>query len=1420
MRRRVVGALIGFVLLVPVVVQSAAAQDVVHEGDNRGSVDDDGEIRSGDAASGSQILGVTSSGGEKTVRATNRSRDSRARSGDAEAIERTGPLRVGSLAATDDDCPLDPVEVCIARDGDDTLELQRRTSVTTGDALAGSQVIGVGGRGVLDLEAEAASAGAEAVGGDVVSSSVLGSIGVGTDVTTVDLSERPDDEATAVLGHSGDNDAVYTDRTDLRTGDAIAGSQVAGVVVDGIATMRLSNTADDPEATGGDVTARVETAITECVPHPDTGEPVCGAGAIAVGLDAAGAQDGDTDFLGRHEASVATGDAIAGSQIAGATVGGRLTVEASNRSDDDAAEAGSAGVTSFALRGAVACDEVEGISACHVADAILRAGPPIVRDDDPAGTDETDIGDEGGALLDRSETGSTGDAIAGTQTIGAVVSGEATLALANTSSDGNASSGDVTLSNDVARAAAAVACQVNPVIGPFCVPGDDDFDPGFDPAEPGDVVLPRGFLGQRASASSGDASAGAQTTGVVVAGSARVVASNEAEDADAASGDATASNEAFTNEAACGEAGGEANCDAGELLGGNAFQTASSSTGDAQGGLQVVGAVVAGTAEVNVVNRSTDDRATSGSADAANLAATADAGCVTGGSGATECDSSAVFVNTDDVFVQSTTANTGAALTGVQTTGVVAAGRARIRALNVSRDGRAGSGRAESAARAALADVACVPGEFAVCDGAEALVDDDVFQGAHSSTGDAVASSQTTGIVVAGTADIDLDAIGLDALARSGDADAAADAIQPSAACTAPGESASCDNADARAVDDVVQRAVAGSGDALAGAQVTGVVAAGTADVIGRLDTMDADAASGDAAAAARAGIAVVVCGQDNCGAGGVNVAGDLSQSGIAQTGDALAGSQVTGVVAPGRARADVGAASRDDTARSGDAETTTAAVLGAAACSPDTPAGNVDCTGAEASTREGTRVLGGTAFTDEADLDFDQLAEATTGDALAGSQITGAVSEGDLEVAARSASRDGDATSGDAVSSVVGARAAAACALAVTDDQCAAADARVHAGPLIDADSSSVAFVGTAELDLDEVAVTETGDAVAGGQLTGAVVGRAGDASLDLDATARSADAASGDAEARVLVAQASAACGVDLATDDVECEDTPAIVQAGPILEGDDRSVVAADESIALVLLRSDARTGDAVAGAQVTGVVAGGRAAIGAALRSDEARAATGDAEASSEAATSATSCEALTCTEAIGIVHAGPLVSAGDDTLVFAETDELELVQAPSAASGDAIAGAQVTGAVVAAGGSVDLTVRNDASDARAASGDTEAHAVAGAGEGCVFRPFDGAGFDCVLRGVRSGAYVVAPEGELVLSAPSARAVLLQRPFAASGDAVAGTQVTGVVAGGRVDADLRNRSSDDRTTTGTVAVRSVVDLMSVGPTVLAV
>jgi hypothetical protein len=206
---------------------------------------------------------------------------------------------------------------------------------------------------------------------------------------------------------------------------------LSGAAVRADTDITTANSSDDTETTSGDAAATNNGAAV--AGHQSGGDTDVEASDIDNSGAAANVQEGDNEVEANQSANSRSGSAVGG-QIIGAQTSGDLTVNATNSSEDVDVETGDADSTND-FSAFVGLNSASGTT---VAADIFNSG----------GATNLQEGDNDASVAQESNA-TTGDGVAG-QILGAVTSGTATIALANTSEDTDATSGDSTQADDAA----------------------------------------------------------------------------------------------------------------------------------------------------------------------------------------------------------------------------------------------------------------------------------------------------------------------------------------------------------------------------------------------------------------------------------------------------------------------------------------------------------------------------------------------------------------------------------------------------------------------------------------------------------------------------------------------------------------------------------------------------------------------------------------------------------------------------------------------------------------------------------------------------------------------------------------------------------------------------------------------------------
>jgi hypothetical protein len=284
-----------------------------------------------------------------------------------------------------------PAFAQVEKTGDNRARIVQRGSVRSGNAIAGSQITGLvqsGGR--TRITKTNVSKDSKAVSGQASVDSIFG--------------WTPGAVAEAL--QLGDSTLGVRQRLDATSGDAIAGSQLTGLAVSGIADITEVNTAEDAEAISGDADADSILA------------------SIVDGIDPVpSAQEGDDDFDFSLRASAVSGNAVAGSQVVGGAITGIAELVAINESSGAQAVSGDASSSTSATA--------------------FNQPPVFLPGIDLPALQLPGIVQEGDTRFRASQSADTrtGDATAGSQVIGLLGGGVLLARIDNGSDDDDSESG-------------------------------------------------------------------------------------------------------------------------------------------------------------------------------------------------------------------------------------------------------------------------------------------------------------------------------------------------------------------------------------------------------------------------------------------------------------------------------------------------------------------------------------------------------------------------------------------------------------------------------------------------------------------------------------------------------------------------------------------------------------------------------------------------------------------------------------------------------------------------------------------------------------------------------------------------------------------------------------------------------------------
>jgi hypothetical protein len=312
----------------PLATSATAGASVAQTGDNSAAASQDIAASTGDAVAGGQITGVVAGGSDVTIQNQQAVEDAEATSGDLPDLENEfDDFAVGPTA--------DAVETAMAiQNGDNAFDGSQAIAADTGDAVAAGQVFGVvtGDSGTVTVSGSNACIDAD--GDDECAEAESGDIGDDDfENETDDLFVGPNadsDTSTASASQLGDNSAAVDQALDGHTGDAVAGSQVAGVVAgDGSdVTIQLQNSAEGAEAESGEIEEAENDLEANVGPTADAD------------ANAQAQQTGDNSLAFSQDIDVGSGDAVAGSQVTGVVGPENATVQVSNSDDASEAESG------------------------------------------------------------------------------------------------------------------------------------------------------------------------------------------------------------------------------------------------------------------------------------------------------------------------------------------------------------------------------------------------------------------------------------------------------------------------------------------------------------------------------------------------------------------------------------------------------------------------------------------------------------------------------------------------------------------------------------------------------------------------------------------------------------------------------------------------------------------------------------------------------------------------------------------------------------------------------------------------------------------------------------------------------------------------------------------------------------------------
>lgn len=780
-------------------------------GNNSAQYDQNSNVKVGDAVAGAQIVGVV--GGNATVQTTNNADNPTAITGTG-TINNTlnGSMGVSAIA--------DPDDATATGNGDNTGSANQRATLTTGDAVAGSVVIGIVGDGEHTVQS---TNNATCDPGDDLLATPCAVSGDGFitndadfEVGSVAVAEAGADLASAT--QNGDNDFDLGQDAVVATGDALFGSEVVGVV-GGSANIQLNNNS--------------ECDFVVCAASGFAGATnlaALSAGATAFGSDSPTAQQTGDNTLGLDQTvQSSSGDALSGAQIV-AGVGGsgdELTIQANNNSDTDSAFSGNATGTNVV--------------------PFLNAG---ANADTASGDASATQDGSNDVAISQDSLVNTGDAVAGGQVLSGVGYDVATVQGNNNADSPTAISGSTlpiaVLTSDLGTE--IVFAPYSNIIGASVVTSV----PTLAPLTHGTIPVNIGAWASTASGDatamqthdnsfsaeqtveheSGDAVSGAQVTGLVDIGSeATVQNNNTASDAFGSSGVITPGN---TAEAVVGTLalGDDADSTQNGSNTSDVSQDASGASGDAVVGSQVTGVVGSTSADVAVQTNNNCEGEPCATALTGDYISPGGFGNIldlfTGASSAAngEATTSQTGGDNDAAFDQTLDISTGDAVGGSQVGGIVAGGTVDVQANNSADAALAVSGSAPAAVNSAGVFTGASSDALGDATTTSNVDDSLVFtQDVTVATGDAVGGSQIHGLAGTndGTVQVNNDDDASTSVSGTGDAQNNAFGVTGTDAYSDTGTATSTSNGDADSAGD--QTTDVSVGDAVAGGQISGITA-------------------------------------------------------------------------------------------------------------------------------------------------------------------------------------------------------------------------------------------------------------------------------------------------------------------------------------------------------------------------------------------------------------------------------------------------------------------------------------------------------------------------------------------------------------------------------------------------------------------
>jgi hypothetical protein len=455
----------------------------IQEGDNDQTIRQHASADSGDAAAGGQIVGFVGAGIQDIV-VSNDSVDAKAKSGDADANNSIDDAEVSNFTSVSGACPTCPlpdiggatISAAIVQEGENDQTLDQSADASSGDALAGTQVVGAvtSATGRTSIDGTNRSRDADAKSGDAETNNDIGLAVAGNTALDVagdccGLADINADSINAAIVHEGDNDQSIGQTAVSSSGDSLAGAEVVGSVDAGSSDIAVSNDSIDAKARSGDADSNnsiddaesgnfvsFAAACIEC--FSDSAVVDISGGTISAVI----LHEGDNDQTIDQVADASSGDALAGSQVVGSVTGagGDTSIDATNRSRDADAKSGDSDADNdvvFAAVGNAAEDVPLGPTASdiggdHVTGVIIQEGD----------NDNT---------IDEKARASSGDALGGAQVIGSVSGGRTSIVESNDGRRTDVTSGDASFSNRIGESQTGnevlfAGCPPCPIPGP------------------------------------------------------------------------------------------------------------------------------------------------------------------------------------------------------------------------------------------------------------------------------------------------------------------------------------------------------------------------------------------------------------------------------------------------------------------------------------------------------------------------------------------------------------------------------------------------------------------------------------------------------------------------------------------------------------------------------------------------------------------------------------------------------------------------------------------------------------------------------------------------------------------------------------------------------------------------------------------